>query len=193
MFVTTAGVAVARAMQVDAHNATAQARFPHCEPIIRYSGDGAPDPKMFIELGEKPKTVHLTVIAAYNMDNGGMNFNGYSRGGATYRVPEGWKVTVTFKNNSAVPHSALVIDGEDTDRLQLDEPWFDGATTKSPKRGGTSTESFTFTPDEQGSFAIACGFPGHCVGGHWLKLIVGKPDSTPSLKLGDMDAYTPAK
>ncbi|MBI1372166.1 MAG: hypothetical protein GC159_05320 [Phycisphaera sp.] len=170
-----------------------------CLPIgavVPLAADGEapkPEPQMFISLGDQPKTLNITVIAAYNMENGGMNFNGFSRGGAVYRVPKGWAVTVTFKNNSAVPHSAIVIDADETDKLQLGDPYFDGASTKDPKMGGTKEESFTFTPDETGKYAIACGFPGHCVGGHWVSLIIGKEDTQPSLKLGDGEAYTPTK
>ena len=44
---------------------------------------------------------------------------------------------------------------------------------------------FTFTPDEKGKFAIACGFPTHALAGHWIYLIVGDENTKPTYQSGD--------
>src|SRR5436189_6076944 len=58
----------------------------------------------FLKLGDKPKTVKVTLIAVWSDDNYGMNFNGYSKGAAVYTIPKDWTVDVTYINPSPIPH-----------------------------------------------------------------------------------------
>jgi hypothetical protein len=52
------------------------------------------------------KRVALDIVAAFNANNSGLNFNGYYRGDMTLAVPAGWTVDIDFRNNDAVlPHS----------------------------------------------------------------------------------------
>jgi hypothetical protein len=138
-----------------------------------------------LKLGDEPKTVKVTLVATYNGANYGMNFNGYSHGNAVLTVPKDWKVNVTFINPSPIPHSAIVIEKQDTKKLQVPEPYFDGGATPKHLVGLTLGKAeFSFTPDEAGEFALACGFPAHAVAGHWLAFNVSAEASAPTLQFG---------
>jgi hypothetical protein len=139
--------------------------------------------------GSTPGSVKVTLVATFNGANYGMNFNGYSHGKAIIEVPLGTKVEVTFINPSPVPHSAIVIDQPDAKKLQVAEPFFTGGATPKHLMGQTMGKSqFSFTADEAGDYALACGFPSHAVAGHWIALKVNAEAKTASLKLGDQAA-----
>lgn len=139
--------------------------------------------------GAAPRSVKVTLVATFNAANYGMNFNGYSHGKALLTVPVGWKVDVTFINPSPIPHSALVIERADTKKLQIAEPWFEGGATPKHLTGQSMSKAeFSFTADEAGEYALACGFPAHAVAGHWVALDVSAEAKVPSLKLGDQPA-----
>ncbi len=142
-----------------------------------------------MKLGTEPKTVKVVLVATFTDDNHGMNFNGYSHGKATWFIPKGWKVEVEFINPSPVPHSAIVVERSDIKKLQVAEPWFEGAAVEKHLQGiALSKATFAFTPDEEGEFAFACGFPAHALAGHWVALEVTAEDSVPMIKLGDSEA-----
>lgn len=150
-------------------------------------------PADFLRLSSQPNTVKITLIAAYSNDNYGMNFNGASHGRATYVIPTGWKVEVDFINPSPVPHSAVIVDRDQTKKLQVGEPAFQGASTPNPVIGISANKaSFKFTADEAGDYAIACGFPSHSSAGHWIALQVSASAKAPSLKIGDAPATPPS-
>ena len=143
-------------------------------------------PADFLRLSSKPKTVQITAIAAFTPDNYGMNFNGQSHGRATYVVPVGWTVEVTFINPSPVPHSAVIVEREQVKKLQVGEPAFKGAASASATVGISGNKSaFSFVADEAGDYALACGFPSHALAGHWVAFEVSAAAKTPTLKLGD--------
>ncbi len=127
----------------------------------------------FLVQDVKKKTVEITIVAAYNAENYGMNFNGHAKGKAAYKIPTDWKVTVKFENWSPVPHSVVIVEEDMISGPQVGAAYFDGATTPNatlataPKKA-----SFTFSPDEAGDFAFACGFPAHSANGQWIKLEV---------------------
>lgn len=147
----------------------------------------------FLKLGTEPKTAKITLVAAFNQVNGGMNFGGYSHGKAIYTIPTGWSVEVTFINPSPVPHSAVVVEKEMVKKLQVGDPIFEGGSTPNPVQGlSASKATFRFTASEAGDYALACGFPSHAVGGHWVSLKVSGDAKAPTLKLGDA-AEQPAK
>lgn len=153
-------------------------------------------PADFLRLSDKPNTVHLTVIAAYSANNYGMNFNGFAYGNATYTVPSGWTVEVTFINPSPVPHSAIIVERDQVKKLQVAEPAFKGAAVPSHITGiSTSKSTFQFVADEAGEYAIACGFPSHALAGHWIAFEVSASAKAPTLKLGEAEPVqaSPAK
>ncbi|MGD1979510.1 MAG: sulfocyanin-like copper-binding protein [Akkermansiaceae bacterium] len=133
---------------------------------------------VFLKQDQKKKEVELYIIATFDKSNYGMNFNGISKSEGGYEVPLGWKVKVTFCNNSDVPHSLMVVEADAAERkINLgDEPYFDGATTPKANTIGTTNkiEKFEFTPDEAGDFSLACGFPTHSANGHRIFLNIKK-------------------
>lgn len=140
----------------------------------------------FLKLGDQPKTVKVTLVAALTEANSGMNFNGYSHGQATYVVPAGWTVEVTFINPSPVPHSAILVELERLKKIQVGEPAFSGASIPNPVSGiSTSKATFTFTASTPGKYALACGIPTHAMAGHWVALEVSATAKAPTLGLGD--------
>ncbi|MEK0447472.1 MAG: hypothetical protein RLZZ399_2793 [Verrucomicrobiota bacterium] len=150
-------------------------------------------PADFLRLSKEPKSVKLTVVAAYSGDNHGMNFNGFSYGKATYVIPVGWSVEVDFINPSPVPHSAVVVERDQTKKLQVGEPAFKGAAVANWLTGISSNKaSFRFTAEEAGDYAIACGFPSHALAGHWIAFEVSASAKAPTLKLGDAEPVSAA-
>ncbi|MCP5557140.1 MAG: hypothetical protein H7A55_05265 [Verrucomicrobiaceae bacterium] len=143
----------------------------------------------FLKLSDKPKTAKITLVATFTAENYGMNFNGYAKGAAVYTIPTGWTVEVNFINPGPVPHSAIVIDKPDTQKLQVAEPWFPGGAVPKHTQGMSFGKAdFSFVADEAGEYALACGFPAHAISGHWVALNVSDAVKVPTLKLGDLDA-----
>ena len=159
------------------------------------SGDpkaAEPQESMFLSVDPNtPKTARLVVVSAYNPVNYGMNFNGFAKGGARYTIPQGWTVSVSFTNNSPVPHSAIVVEKPMVKKLQMGEPAFKGASTPYPVRGttGKGGVAFQFVADEAGEFAIACGFPSHSANGHWIAFDISPTATAPSLQFGTKAPY----
>jgi hypothetical protein len=118
-----------------------------------------------------------------------MNFNGYAKGNAIYTIPKDWTVEVTYINPSPIPHSLIVIEKDDTKKLQVAEPYFKGAAVPDHIKGlSYGKHTFTFTADEAGEYALACGFPAHALNGHWIALDISEEAKEPTLKLGDKEA-----
>ncbi len=139
--------------------------------------------------GATPNSVKIMLVATFNAANYGMNFNGYSHGKAVLTVPVGWKVGVTFINPSPIPHSAIICEKADTKKLQIPEPYFTGGATPKHLTGQTMGKAeFSFTPDEAGEFALACGFPSHALAGHWLAFNVSAEAKVPTIQFGDQPA-----
>jgi plastocyanin len=143
----------------------------------------------FLRLGDKPKTVKVTLVTAFNETNFWMNLNGYSHGKAIYTVPVGWTVEVTFINPSPSPHSVVVVEREMLRKVQVGEPVFNGASIPSPVTGISAAKAvFTFLASEPGEYGMACGIPTHAASGHWVALNVSVTTKLPTLKLGDAPA-----
>lgn len=139
--------------------------------------------------GATPNSVKIVLVATFNAANYGMNFNGYSHGKAVLTVPVGWKVDVTFINPSPIPHSAIICEKSDTKKLQIPEPYFTGGATPKHLMGQTMGKAeFSFTPDEAGEFALACGFPSHALAGHWLSFNVSADAKVATIQFGDQPA-----
>lgn len=138
----------------------------------------------YVRVDEENQTVTLTVIAALDDTNGGLNFNGYANGNATFVVPQGWTVEVEFRNQSSLPHSAMIVPQDAVSQQQLPDPVFEGAAIDDPYAGTTEPATFTFTAAEQGSYALACGVPGHAASGHWINFEVAASDAQPEWRAG---------
>ena len=126
---------------------------------------------VFLKQDVKKKIAYITVIAAYNAENYGMNFNGHSKGNAYYKIPVGWTVKVRFENWSPVPHSLVIVEQDRVKKPQVGEPYFDGASSPDPTLATAAKKAdFSFEIDEAGDFAFACGFPAHSANGQWIGL-----------------------
>src|SRR5437879_11917115 len=82
------------------------------------------------------KTVEFKLVAGLTEANGGMNFNGFGRGGLVLTVPQGWTVVLHFKNEDPnLPHSVEVIPDAAPMPVGPVTPAFEHATTGRPDQG----------------------------------------------------------
>jgi FtsP/CotA-like multicopper oxidase with cupredoxin domain len=116
-----------------------------------------PDPKRFIRVDARHRTVNVTLIAGYDGSNNGFNFDGYSRY-LMWTVPRGWLVRVTCTNRGALRHSCAVVKGPSSTR-----PAFPGASSPKPLvgLGHGQTARFAFRATKTGVYRFACLVPGH--------------------------------
>ena len=125
----------------------------------------ASSPPLSLTSDATARTVSFTLVAGYNGLNGGFNFDGYFSGNVEIDVPQGWSVAVTCSNKGPLNHSCAVVTDE-----AASQAFFTGAETPNPGAGlpaGQQT-TFTFKPDQAGTFRIACLVPGHEPQGMWL-------------------------
>lgn len=135
----------------------------------------------FMSYNPGTKKVKLKLFAALGSDNGGMNFNGGSRGKLTITVPEGWAVHVDFQNKDAIPHSAIVLADKMPFPMAPDRPAISRAYTKDLTAGiptdGTDTMDFTASPAAK--YLIVCGVPGHGPSGMYITFVVSATAKVP--------------
>src|SRR5439155_8054401 len=82
------------------------------------------------------KTVDFKLVAGLTDANGGMNFNGFGRGGLVLTVPQGWNVVLHFKNEDPnLPHSVEVIGDAAAIPVGPVPPAFELATTGRLEQG----------------------------------------------------------
>lgn len=116
-----------------------------------------PRPAQFLRADARTRTATITLIASYDSENSGFNFDGYSRE-LMWTVPRGWKVRVVCKNRGPLRHSCAVVSGATSTK-----PAFPGASTPQPTSGlapGTSA-TFSFRATKLGVFRFACLVTGH--------------------------------
>ena len=117
----------------------------------------APPPHKFLAVDAHRHRVTITLIASYNGENGGFNFDGYS-GYLMWTVPRGWTVRVVCTNRGPLRHSCAVVHGPNSTT-----PAFRGAATSRPRIGlkPGQTARFTFRASKRGVYRFACLVPGH--------------------------------
>jgi sulfocyanin len=130
------------------------------------------------------KTAEFQLVAGLSAANGGMNFNGFDKGGLTLTVPLGWNVVIHFKNEDQnLPHSVEIIS--DTTALPLGpvRPAFEKASTGKLEQGFSAGQGndFRFLAAKDGSFLIFCAVPGHGAAGMWIRLAVSATADKPTL------------
>ena len=130
------------------------------------------------------KTAEFKLVAGLTEANGGMNFNGFGRGGLVLTVPRGWNVVFHFRNEDPnLPHSVEVIADAEVIPVGPVPPAFEHATTGRIEQGfptGQGTD-VRFVPGKAGSFLIFCAVPGHGVAGMWIRLAVSDAVDKPAL------------
>jgi hypothetical protein len=116
-----------------------------------------PPPHRFLAVDAQRHRVTITLIASYDGENGGFNFDGYSRF-LMWTVPKGWTVRVICKNRGPLRHSCAVVKGPVTTK-----PAFPGASIRHPLRGleAGKTARFTFRASRTGVYRFACLVAGH--------------------------------
>jgi Sulfocyanin (SoxE) domain len=116
-----------------------------------------PPPRTFLAVDSHKHRVTITLIASYNGENGGFNFDGYSRF-LMWTVPRGWTVRVVCTNRGPLRHSCAVVKNAGSA-----QPAFRGAATPTPRIGleGGHTARFTFRASKTGVYRFACLVPGH--------------------------------
>lgn len=139
---------------------------------------------VWLSIMAKARLARLTLVAGWQGNNGGLNFNGYANGRMIVTVPLGWKVQVTFSNQNPAPHSAEFI----AYRLPVPEggftPTFKNASSPDPVEGieqGHRPQTVTFVATKIGRYMIVCGVPGHANGGMWDTFVVSKTARTAAL------------
>jgi len=114
----------------------------------------APSPSQFLHVEAKQRTALVTLVAGYDGENNGFNFDGYGRGELLLSIPRGWRVRVTCTNRGSLNHSCAVVPGPMTIT-----PSFRGAATPILPPGSTTT--FSFVASRVGTYRIACLVVGH--------------------------------
>ncbi len=130
----------------------------------------------WMKVDNAAKTVTLDIAAGKTADNNHWNFNGYYKGDATITVPEGYKITINFKNDDPAMAHSLGVDSLYTNfppSFTNPKPIFEGAITSNPTdltkatQPGTS-QTITFTASKAGNYAINCYIPAHALAGMWI-------------------------
>jgi hypothetical protein len=134
----------------------------------------APPPHKFLAVDAHRHRVTITLIASYDGENGGFNFDGYSRF-LMWTVPRGWTVRVVCTNRGPLRHSCAVVRGPNSAK-----PVFRGAATPQPQVGleAGHTARFTFRAGKKGVYRFASLVPGDQSARIWDVLKItrrGKP------------------
>ena len=141
---------------------------------LSLAAQAPPPPRRFLAVDAHRHRVTITLIASYDGENGGYNFDGYSRL-LMWTVPRDWTVRVVCTNRGPLRHSCAVVHGADST-----EPAFPGAATPQPQLGleAGHTARFTFRASKKGVYRFACLVPGHELARMWDVLTIssgGKP------------------
>src|SRR5881397_502796 len=130
------------------------------------------------------KTVEFKLVAGLTDANGGMNFNGFGRGGLVLTVPQGWNVVLHFKNEDPnLPHSVEVIPDGAAIPTGPVPPAFEHAATGHVEQGFSAGQGadVRFVAGKAGAFLIFCAVPGHGAAGMWIRLTVSATADKPGL------------
>jgi hypothetical protein len=147
---------------------------------LSLAAKGYPPPHKFLGVDSRRHRVTITLIASYNNENGGFNFDGYSRF-LMWTVPRGWTVHVVCTNRGPLRHSCAVVKNAGST-----QPAFRGAATPHPRIGleAGHTARFTFRATRKGVYRVACLVPGHESARMWdvLKITRGGKPSVVDLR-----------
>ncbi len=136
---------------------------------LALAAGSSPPPREFLSTDAHRHRVTITLIASFDGENNGFNFDGYSRY-LMWTVPQGWTVRVVCKNRGPLRHSCAVVDGANSAT-----PAFRGAEIPQPQVGLEAGHSarFSFRASRKGVFRFACLVPGHETARMWdvLKIV----------------------
>ena len=136
---------------------------------LALAASAPPPPHRFLSVDARRHRVTITLVASYDGENGGFNFDGYSRF-LMWTVPRGWTVRVLCRNRGPLRHSCAVVQG-----AGFTKPAFRGAATPNPQLGLEAGQSarFTFRATRTGVYRFACLVSGHEAARMWdvLKIV----------------------
>jgi len=149
----------------------------------------APVVPAWFKLNAGEQTAEIDLLAAWNTNNGGLNFNGFANGEARIVIPVGWRIQVKFFNSSLdLAHSAMITRPYPVGQIPIEsgplEAAIPRAYTRSPVTGFYNDgDDFSFTASENrvGDFYLFCGVTTHGVAGMWIHLSVRKEAPGPYL------------
>ncbi len=138
----------------------------------------------WFHVDEANKTVHMTITAGATDALNHWNFNGAHNGSMAITVPEGFAITIDFKNaDPAMAHSLGIIAATSNFSAMLEpDPVFPGAITENPTSmteatmPGTET-TVSFTASKAGNYSMVCFIPGHAATGMWVHFNVSSDGS----------------
>ncbi|MCL5048395.1 MAG: hypothetical protein M1374_06395 [Firmicutes bacterium] len=125
-------------------------------------------PGQILSYNVATKTADITLVTGEDGAYGGFNFDGYSVGELSVKVPIGWKVNITCRNNSLVlTHTCAIV--KNTAISPVGGQVVFGATSPNPLIGLSYgvTAKYSFTPNKLGKYRIACLVVGHEADGMW--------------------------
>jgi uncharacterized cupredoxin-like copper-binding protein len=147
---------------------------------LAFAANAPPPPGRFLAVDGRRHRATITLVAGYDGENGGFNFDGYSRE-LMWKVPRGWTVRVVCENRGPLRHSCAVVKSAGATR-----PAFPGAATPQPLVGleAGKTARFTFRAGRTGVYRVACLVPGHEDARMWdvLKVTAGGRPSVVDLQ-----------
>lgn len=149
------------------------------------AGAVVPPDSAWLRWNAATKTVTFQLIAGIpGRAKSPFNFNGYTDGELTVRLPQEANVVMTFVNDDGTPHSAQVIpDARPLPNMAVDQPAIPRAYTRAVSEGigqfGKDVVRFKAAP--AGKYLIYCGVPGHGLSGMWIRMEVVADSQSPVL------------
>jgi len=133
---------------------------------------------------KQKQQVNIELVAAWNANNNGYNFNGYFLDDITITVPAGWLVNMTLINLDAnAAHSILITEpytDDIPDELTGEFAVLHRAYTDSVYANESAEMKFKA---KAGDYWIFCGVKGHAINGMWVKFKADKNINTPFIKI----------
>lgn len=130
------------------------------------------------------KTHHVVIklTAALTSANSGFNFDGYTKGQATFVVPLGWNVEWEFANKAGLPHSAALASNLATPpKLPIMGVGPVETANAVAGIGPGATQLVGFQAVLPGNDYLVCLVPGHIQTGMWDHFIISKTAKAPSI------------
>jgi len=134
---------------------------------------------------EEKKQVYFELVAAWNANNNGYNFNGYFQDDVTITVPTDWSVGMTLINrDGTAPHSVLVTEPYMSDDIpdELTGEFAVLARAYTDEVYANESLSMRFKA-KTGDYWLFCGVKRHAINGMWIKFNVDKNIDIPYIKI----------
>ena len=141
---------------------------------------GALSQPEWFKVDHDAKKVTMRIVAGATKDLNGWNYNGLFGGKGKITVPEGYAVSILFKNDDRIMAHSIGVDAR-TEKFPATfakvEPVFEGAVSPHPTSLTRSTlpgdsATVNFTAEKAGNYALVCYVPGHAVQGMWVAFAV---------------------